>query len=295
MSQLSELLAHIEAKADQLDRRLKSSTHLPLSALHPNPHQPRKRLEGIEDLAQSVKEKGLLQPLLVRPLEDGRYEIIAGERRYRAAMEAGLSEVPAVVLDVSQEEARALALVENLKREDLNPYEETVALLELLALRQGVNREEAARLLQNLLQSEKRKTGLSHDVVGQLEVVEDVFRTAARMDWRSFVQHRLPLLRLPDELRAALEEGSIPYSAALELKKVRDEKARKTLLAEARAGLPVHQLRQRVRALNAKTKQPELDLQKRIKALFPRLRALPPEHQQEALRHLEALEALLKR
>ncbi|WP_241768773.1 hypothetical protein [Meiothermus taiwanensis] len=95
----------------------------------------------------------------------------------------------------------------------------------------GNEQGEAARLLQNLLQLEKRKSGLSHDVVGQREAVEDVFRTAARMDWRSFVQHRLPLLRLPDELRAALEEGSIPYSAALELKKVKDEKARKALSA----------------------------------------------------------------
>lgn len=295
MSQLSELLAHIEAKADQLDKRLKSGARLPLSALHPNPQQPRKRLEGIEDLAQSIREKGLLQPLLVRPLGEGRYEIIAGERRYRAAVAAGLSEVPAVVLDVSPEEARALALVENLKREDLNPYEETVALLDLLALRQGVSREEAARLLQSLLQMEKRRTGLSHDVVGQREAVEDVFRTAARMDWRSFVQHRLPLLRLPDDLRAALEEGSISYSAALELRKVKAEKARKALLEEARAGLSVHELRQRVRALSAKTEQPQLDLQKRFKALFPRLRALPPERQQEALRYLEALEALLNR
>lgn len=293
MSQLSELLAHIEAKADQLDKRLKSGTHLPLSALHPNPHQPRKRLEGIEDLAQSVKEKGLLQPLLVRPTGEGRYEIIAGERRYRAAVAAGLSEVPAVVLDVSQEEARALALVENLKREDLNPYEETVALLDLLAVRQGASREEAVRLLQNLLQSEKRKTGLSHDVVGQREVVEDVFRSAARMDWRSFVQHRLPLLRLPEEIKAALQEGSISYSAALELRKVKDEKARIALLEEARAGLPVHELRRRVRQLREEPKQPEVDLHKRFKALLPRLKALPPERENEALRHLEALEALL--
>jgi|YNPBryulayer2012_1023412.scaffolds.fasta_scaffold02528_4 ParB family chromosome partitioning protein len=295
MSRLSELLAHLEAKADQLDRRLRSGAHLPLSAICPGPHQPRRRLEGIEDLARSVREKGLLQPLLVRPLEDGRYEIVAGERRYRAAVAAGLSEVPAVVLQVSQEEARALALVENLKREDLSPYEETVALLDLLALRQGVGREAAARLLQKLLQAEKRKSGLSHDVVGQLEAVEEVFRTAARMDWRSFVQHRLPLLRLPDELRSALEEGSIPYSAALELRKVKDGRARKALLEEAKAGLPVHELRRRVRALGKeREKQQESELHERFKALFPRLKALPPERKKEAMRYLEALEALLE-
>lgn len=130
---------------------------LPLSALVPSPHQPRKRLEGLEDLAASIREKGVLQPLLVRPLGEGRYEIVAGERRFRAAKMAGLSEVPVVVLDLSPEEARAVALIENLKREDLNPYEETVALLDLLALRLGTDREGAASLLHRLRNVERGK------------------------------------------------------------------------------------------------------------------------------------------
>ncbi len=296
MSQLRELLGHLEAKAEALEKRLKARAALPLSALLPSPHQPRKRLEGLEDLAQSIKEKGVLQPLLVRPLPDGRYEIVAGERRFRAAEMAGLEEVPVVVLDLTPEEARAVALIENLKREDLNPYEETVALLDLLALRLGTGREGAARALQNLLQAEKRKGEVSHNVVGQAEAVEEVFRTASRMDWRSFVQHRLPLLRLPEDLKAALEEGAIPYTAALELKKVKDKRVRKALLEEARAGLSLRELKARVRALlkGEREEKGKGDLQARLRSLLPRLKGLPPEKEAEARKHLEALEALLR-
>ncbi|MFN3179576.1 MAG: ParB/RepB/Spo0J family partition protein, partial [Thermus sp.] len=120
---------------------------LPLEALVPSP-QPRKRFEGLEALAHSIREKGVLQPLLVRPLGDGRYAIVAGERRYRAARMAGLSEVPVRVVELSEKEARLFALVENLQREDLNPYEETVGVL----LKEGPEQEQVVGpLVQYLL------------------------------------------------------------------------------------------------------------------------------------------------
>jgi ParB family chromosome partitioning protein len=119
---------------------------VPLEALVPSP-QPRRRFENLEALAESIREKGVLQPLLVRPLGDGRYAIVAGERRYRAAKMAGLAEVPVRVLDLSEKEARLLALVENLQREDLNPYEETLGVLDLLSEELGKTREEVVGLL----------------------------------------------------------------------------------------------------------------------------------------------------
>jgi len=122
---------------------------VPLEALLPSP-QPRRRFEALEALAQSIREKGVLQPLLVRPLGDGRYAIVAGERRYRAAKMAGLSEVPVRVLEISEKEARLLALVENLQREDLNPYEETLGVLELLSEDLGKTREEVVSLLHRM-------------------------------------------------------------------------------------------------------------------------------------------------
>ena len=127
---------------------------VPLSVLVPQA-QPRKRFENLEALAESIREKGVLQPLLVRPLGDGRYAIVAGERRYRAAKMAGLAEVPVRVLDLSEKEARLLALVENLQREDLNPYEETLGVLDLLSEDLGKTREEVVGLLRRM-RKEKR-------------------------------------------------------------------------------------------------------------------------------------------
>lgn len=148
---------------------------LPLSAIRPNPGQPRRRLsqESLEELAQSIKEKGLLQPILVRPKGDG-YELVAGERRYRAAQMAGLTEVPALVRDLTDREALELALVENLQREDLSPVEEARGYQALLSM--GLTQEEVAKR------------------VGKA---------------RSTVANALRLLQLPEEVLRALEAGEI--------------------------------------------------------------------------------------
>jgi ParB family transcriptional regulator, chromosome partitioning protein len=226
---------------------------VPLSVLVPQA-QPRRRFENLEALAESIREKGVLQPLLVRPLGDGRYAIVAGERRYRAAKMAGLAEVPVRVLDLSEKEARLLALVENLQREDLNPYEETLGVLELLSEELGKTREEVVGLLERM---RKEKRGVvARNVSGTPEAqrVEEVFRALGRMTWESFVRTRLPLLGLPEDLRAALEEGAIPYTAALELKKVKDPEARARLLEEAKGGLSLRELKARVREALKKEK-----------------------------------------
>ncbi len=89
-----------------------------------NPDQPRSNVGDLTELARSIEAKGILEPLLVRPLADGRYRIIAGERRFRAAIEAGLTEVPCIELDVPDNEVLEIALIENLHRKDLHPFEE---------------------------------------------------------------------------------------------------------------------------------------------------------------------------
>ena len=122
---------------------------LPLSALVANPAQPRRTFteEALDELADSIRQQGIIQPLLVRPLEDGEhFQIVAGERRWRAATKAGLSEVPVYVRPMDEQEAMAAALIENLQREDLNPVEEAEALNALRATL-GITQEElAARL-----------------------------------------------------------------------------------------------------------------------------------------------------
>jgi len=257
--------------------------------------QPRKRFENLEALAESIREKGVLQPLLVRPLGDGRYAIVAGERRYRAAKMAGLAEVPVRVLDLSEKEARLLALVENLQREDLNPYEETLGVLELLSEELGKTREEVVALLHRMRDEARGK--VPHNVVGIPEAkrVQEVFQALGRMSWESFVQHRLPLLGLPEDLRAALEEGTLPYTAALELKKVKDLEARARLLEEAKGGLSLRELKARVREVLVKEKAPppwHKEVATRLARLDPE--SLPPEKRQEVERNVKALLELLE-
>ena len=121
---------------------------LPLEMIRPNPDQPRSRFdpESIERLAASMADAGVVQPLIVRPLGNGSYELVAGERRWRAAREAGLATVPAVVRDSDEAERLQTALIENVAREDLNPVDEAracAALVEDL----GVSKEELGRRL----------------------------------------------------------------------------------------------------------------------------------------------------
>jgi len=121
---------------------------LSIDALQPGRYQPRSRMdpEALAELAGSIKSQGVMQPILVRPLEAGRYEILAGERRWRAARMAGLTEVPALVREVPDRHALAIALIENLQREDLNPLEEATGVKRLID-EFGMTHVEAAEVL----------------------------------------------------------------------------------------------------------------------------------------------------
>jgi len=107
---------------------------LPVGQIRPGRYQPRTRMDrtALAELSASIKSQGLMQPLLVRPVTDGRYELIAGERRWRAAQMAGLAEVPALVREVPDESALAMSLIENIQRENLNPMEEAAGLQRLI-------------------------------------------------------------------------------------------------------------------------------------------------------------------
>ena len=121
---------------------------LRISDIEPNKAQPRKTFdeEALAELAESIAEHGVLQPLLVRPLTDGLYQIVAGERRWRASRIAGLTEVPVIIRDLSESEAMEIALIENLQREDLNPIEEAEGI-QLLIETYGITQETAAARL----------------------------------------------------------------------------------------------------------------------------------------------------
>ena len=108
---------------------------LPIERIRPGKYQPRSRMDdaSLEELAQSIREQGIMQPILVRPIDGAGFEIIAGERRWRAAQRAGLKEIPALIRPVADQAALAMALIENIQREDLNPLEEAHGLERLIA------------------------------------------------------------------------------------------------------------------------------------------------------------------
>lgn len=118
---------------------------LRLTQIEPNKEQPRKTFDqkALQELAKSIEANGVLQPMLVRPMEDGSYQLVAGERRWRASRMAGLTEVPVIIREMSDEQAMQISLIENLQREDLNPIEEAEGL-QLLISRYSLTQEEAA-------------------------------------------------------------------------------------------------------------------------------------------------------
>jgi ParB/RepB/Spo0J family partition protein len=162
---------------------------IPLSKLTPNPHQPRKHFdeESIAELATSIRERGVIQPILVRRIDDDHYELLAGERRFRASQAAGLSVIPAIVRD--KDDPLEIALIENLQREDLTPLEEAEAL-HGLAERHGYSHRELAEIL-----------GKS----------------------RPYVSNVLSLLRLPDRVKSEIHAQGRPVSRELLMGVARSE------------------------------------------------------------------------
>ncbi|NLA76681.1 MAG: ParB/RepB/Spo0J family partition protein, partial [Clostridiales bacterium] len=125
-----------------------SAVKLNINDVEPNRSQPRKHFDeaALSELAESISRHGVLQPIVVRPLSDGGYQLVAGERRWRASRMAGLSEIPVVIKELSEADAAEIALVENLQREDLNPIEEAEGI-QLLMSRCGYTQEQTAKVL----------------------------------------------------------------------------------------------------------------------------------------------------
>jgi ParB family chromosome partitioning protein len=156
-----------------------SLKNLPLESIHPGPYQPRSVMdpERLQELADSISAQGVVQPIVVRPDSQGEYEIIAGERRWRAAQLAGLDKIPAVIRDVPDDVTVAIALIENIQREDLNPLEEARALRRLLdefdmthqqaADAVGRSRTAVSNILRLLELNDKVKSMVDH---GQLDM-----------------------------------------------------------------------------------------------------------------------------
>jgi len=196
---------------------------LPVDAIHPNPRQPRRRFEAeaASGLAESVRREGVIQPLLVRPRTAGGYELVAGERRWRAAREAGHTTIPAVVREADDRDTLLLGLIENVAREQLTPVEEARAYAVLID-----------------------EFGLS---LG--EMAERVGRS------KPSVSNRIRLLDLPDDVLGMLERGQLTEGHARAVLAVPDHEGRRKLAREiVRKGLSVRAAEQRAKWAGAKQK-----------------------------------------
>ncbi len=210
-------LAALFAASEEGEPARQELRELAVELIEPNPNQPRRDFDAgsLQDLAGSLAERGILQPVLVRPRPGGTYELVAGERRWRAAKIAGLATVPALVRDGDDAQALELALIENMAREDLNPVEEAracAALVEEL----GLTREEVGR-----------RVGRSRVAVSNL----------------------MRLLDLPDEALGAMQRGDLTEGHGRALLLADDHGARRRLARDAvEAGWSVRVLEQRARA-----------------------------------------------
>ena len=213
--------------------------------------QPRRYFdpEKLSQLVQSVKEHGILQPLLVRAV-GGEYELVAGERRLRAAKEAGLTEVPIITKELSDHQTLQIALLENLQREDLNPIEETEGILELLCMELDVNSGEVVSILNQAANAKKRGLDLTENVSRQLEIIESVLSGVGRFSAESFRTSRLPLLNLPDDVLEILRQGKIEYTKARAIAKLKDDGERRELLDKViNENLSLSEIKQLVKEL----------------------------------------------
>ncbi|MBD2364948.1 ParB/RepB/Spo0J family partition protein [Anabaena minutissima FACHB-250] len=230
-----ELLFGSSTTATQPDSQINATNTVAINKIHLPPSQPRRYFDEhkLEELSRSIKELGILEPLLVRPLPGGDYELVAGERRYRAATMAGLTEVPVVSREMDDKTTYQVRLVENLQREDLNTLEETEGILELLALRLAISVDETVKLLQKMENEAKGK--ITRNVTGnsQTLLIEEVFTALGSMRWDSFVRNRLPLLNLPPDVLEVVRSGRLEYTKARAIARVKDQETRIELLETA--------------------------------------------------------------
>lgn len=229
--------------------------------------------QKLQLLTESIKIYGILESLIVRPIKDKEdlFELVAGERRYRAAIAAGLKEVPVKICSLTNEQAQQISLIENLQREDLNPIEETEAILQLLASRLKISQSAVTSLLYRM-QNDILRMNDKVIIQPEAEIIEQVFQELGLMNWKSFVSNRLALLRLPAEILEALREGSIAYTKAKVVAKVKDSQFRKELLEQAiEEKLSLSQIREKIKVLQPNYGQ--LSPQATIQSTVYRLKA----------------------
>ncbi|GGK41799.1 putative chromosome 2-partitioning protein ParB [Deinococcus malanensis] len=213
---------------------------LPVASLRPGTQQPRRAFDdpALQALAASIQAEGILQPLLVRPVRGG-HEIVAGERRWRAAQLAGLAEVPVFIRELDDRQALAAGLVENLQRQDLNVIDEVDAKLGLVALTLGLEQHDARGRIMQLLREEP---GADHAAL-------DALFAGLGEGWQGFAKNKLRVLNWPPALVDALRAG-LPHTVAAVIAGA-PETEHPRLIAVAEGGATRAELREEVARLTA--------------------------------------------
>ena len=267
--------------------------------------QPRRQFDdqAMQSLTESVQAQGVVQPIIVHQRTDGRFDLVAGERRLRAAQKAGLPTIPAkVVSNLGESQLDFIAAMENLQREDLNPVDEADAILSVLSNELSVHRTDLPAFLSHL----RRASRAGHNVMSRgegattpdeaaIQSVETVFSQLATGNWQSFVANKMGVLKLPNDLLEAVRRGDLEYTKAMALRKIKDPEIRSRLMSEAR-GASLEQLRGMIRDA---TDQPDDDarafalrLGKVAKA--EKWKALSTRERLQATKLLEKLESLFE-
>ena len=234
---------------NNIDTRL-----IEIEKIIPASHQPRSFFsqDKLQELANSFKSQGFRGAINVRERK-GSYEIVAGERRYRAAQLAGFKTVRCIVDDYSDEDAYEFALRENLNREDLSKLEEVEGILHLISLKYKITRKEIVRLVQSEGNKVNREGNVSLSLQMQ-QIVEVLTKFGIQLE--TFRSKYLKLLNLPEPLRVAHLKGSLSYNHAIEINKIKDPDLRKTVLDEALNNkLSVRKVKERVRTTLRSSKQ----------------------------------------
>ena len=279
----------------------KKYTNLSLTSIVLSQNQPRCYFDSqrLLELTESIRQHGILKPLIVRYLShlNGKYELVAGERRYRAAKKAGLTEVPVFIYHLNNEEAITISLCENLQREDLNPVEETEGILMLLSLRLKMNTPDVISLLYRMRNEANHKVSQNVLTNTSSQTIKAVFDSLGRISWQSFITSRLPLLKLPQDILEVLRQGKIAYTKAKTISSVKDLQLRKALLEEAVSQkLSLSLIRKRIKDNNYQVSQ-ELTWEQKAKVTIKRLYKSRlwenPEKKQKAEQLLSKLEELI--
>ena len=207
-----------------------------LADLYPTPHQPRTSFDeaSLQELAENIRQNGVLQPILVRPTKTG-HEIVAGERRWRAAKLAGLTTIPVYLRELDDQQAAAASAVENLMREDLNPVEEVEAKRRIAALTLGVPEGEVFARLRLLVS----RPDSDPEGVTQLTLA---FGRLGGEKWESFLKNKARLLNLPEDVKQAIR-GGLDYRKALVIGGVGEKEERVRLIRLAQNGASVQALK----------------------------------------------------